>query len=172
MSCALGLTSSVLMPAMEDDPHGAFGDMANLRTTTTALGAILDGFLADLAAVQDASCAGTTMADNVVLTIHGDTPKDPRNRSGWPDGTPDNSNWMYVMGNGLLKTGWFGGVKADGTVKGFDPSTGADNDAPTRDLAAPASAAVAYAVAKGDMRRVGDFARGVTIGGLVKPITM
>lgn len=169
---ALGLTSSVVMPAMEDDPHGAFGDMQNLRATTTALGKILDGFMADLGAVPDASCAGTSMADNVVLTINGDTPKDPRNRAGWPDGTPGNSNWMYVMGNGLLRTGWFGGVKADGTVKGFDPGTGEDNDAGSNTLAAPASAAVAYAVAKGDMRRVSDFARGVSINGLVKPVTM
>ena len=34
-------------------------------------------------------------------------------------------------------------------------------------LAAPASAAVLFAVAKGDMRRVSDFYRGVDIGGVV-----
>lgn len=168
----MGLTSSVVMPAMNDDPHGAFNDMTNLRNTTTTLGRILDGFLADLAASEDASCAGTTLADNVVLTVHGDTPKNPRARSGWPDGTPQDANWMYVLGNGLLKTGWHGGVYRDGTVKGFDPATGAENNAGSRDLAAAASAAVAYAVAKGDMRRVGDFARGVDIGGIVRAITM
>jgi hypothetical protein len=48
---------------------------------------------------------------------------------------------------------------------------GDENDAGSRDLAAPASAAVAYAVAKGDMRRVQDFAR-QDIGGIVRPITM
>lgn len=168
----MGLTSSVVMPAMNDDPHNAFNDMASLRSTAATLGRILDGFMADLASTQDASCAGTTLADNVVLTIHGDTPKNPRARSGWPDGTPSDSNWMYVYGNGLLKTGWFGGVLRDGTVRGFDPATGAENGATSRELAAPASAAVAYAVAKGDMRRVGDFARGVNIGGVVRPITM
>lgn len=167
----MGLTSSVVMPAMNDDPHGAFNDMNNLRMTTTTLGKILDGFITDLAASQDASCAGTTLADNVVMTIHGDTPKNPRARGGWPDGTPSDSNWMYVMGNGLLKTGWHGGVYRDGTVKGFDPRTGNENDAGSRDLAAPASAAVAYAVAKGDMRRVQDFSR-QDIGGIVRPITM
>jgi hypothetical protein len=62
-------------------------------------------------------------------------------------------------------------VYRDGTVKGFDPRTGNENDTGSRDLAAPASAAVAYAVAKGDMRRVQDFAR-QDIGGLVRPITM
>jgi len=39
-------------------------------------------------------------------------------------------------------------------------------------LAAPASAAVAYAIAKGDLRRVDDFARGVSISGLAKAVTM
>ena len=34
------------------------------------------------------------------MTIHGDTPKNPLDRGGWPDGTPDNSNWMYVLGAG------------------------------------------------------------------------
>ena len=169
---ALGLTSSVVMPAMEDDPHGAFNDLGSLRSVTTALGKILDGFMADLAMVQDASCGGTTLADNMVMTIHGDTPKDPRDRGGWPDGTPGNANWMYVYGNGLLKTGWHGGIGADGTVKGFDPRTGEDNDTASRDLAAPASAAVAYAIARGDMRRASDFARGVDIGGIVKTLTM
>lgn len=60
----------------------------------------------------------------------------------------------------------------DGTVRGFDPSTGAENGAGSRDLAAPASAAVAYAIAKGDMRRVGDFARGVNINGIVNVVQM
>jgi hypothetical protein len=169
---AMGLTSSVVLPAMEDDPHGAFNDLPALRGVTAALGKILDGFVADLAAVPDASCGGTTLADNLVLTIHGDTPKDPRQRGGWPDGTPENANWIYVLGNGLLRTGWHGGIGADGSVKGFDPRTGNDNDATPRELAAPAAAAVAYAIARGDMRRASDFARGVDIGGIVKTLTM
>ncbi len=169
---ALGLTSAVVMPAMEDDPHGAFNDLGTLRTTAGQLGKILDSFMADLAMVQDASCGGTTLADNLVMTIHGDTPKDPRNRAGWPDGTPQNSNWMYVYGNGLLKTGWHGGVGADGTVKGWSPTTGEDTATDSADLAAPASAAVGYAISRGDIRRTADFARGVDIGGVIKPLTM
>ena len=43
----------------------------------------------------------------------------------------------------------------------------------TRDTpAGAASAAIAYAVAKGDMRRVNDFYRGVDIGGVVNPNDM
>ncbi len=167
----MGLTSSVCTHALGDDPHGAFNDPNNPPMTAGILGGMLDAFLADLGSTADASCAGTTLADNLVMTIHGDTPKTPLQASGWPDGTPGNSNWMYVYGNGWLKTGWFGGIMRDGAVKGYDPATGAENGTSSAQLSTAASAAVAYAIAKGDMRRVGDFARGVNIQGLVRPIT-
>jgi hypothetical protein len=164
----LGLTQAVVIPAMNDDPHGAFSDMNNLKMTVSTLGKMLDQFLVDLAAVQDPLCTSRTLADNVVMTIHGDTPKDPRNRNGWPDGTPNNSNWLYVMGNGHLKTGWFGGVKANGNTAGFDPATGkevAGQDSTA--TSAAAGAAAAFAVAKGDMKRVRDFYSGPGIDGVV-----
>jgi hypothetical protein len=162
----LGLTSSVIMPVFNDDPHGAFNDMANLTSTVTQLGRVLDGFWADLEATPDDSCAGSTLADGIVITIHGDTPKDPRDRSGWPDGTPNNSNWIYVLGNGYLRTGWHGGVKADGSTRGFDPATGAENNTPSGQLSDAATAAIAFAIARGDDRRVSDFARGVDARGI------
>jgi hypothetical protein len=168
----LGLTSCVLMPAMQDDPHGAFADMGNLLTTVTTLGKILDGFMTDLMAADDPMCAGRKIGDSVILTVHGDTPKDPLQRDGWPDGTPNNSNWVYILGNGYLKTGWFGGVKRDGSTKTFDPDTGAAIDGSANSTALAASAAVAYAVAKGDMRRVNDFYRGSTLAGITKPAQM
>jgi hypothetical protein len=162
-----GLTQSVVLPAMRDDPHGAFQDMANVRDTVAALGRYLDEFLVDLD-VQDPSCSssGARMSDSVVLTIHGDTPKNPRDRGGWPDGTPGDSNWIYVLGNGYLKTGWFGGVKADGSVMTFDPKTGADVAGSSASTSAAAGAAVAYAIAKGDSKRVADF-NDINIGGIV-----
>lgn len=166
----MGLTSSVITHALGDDPHGAFNDPNNPTNTAGILGGMLDAFMADLGATPDASCGGTSLADNVVLTIHGDTPKTPLQASGWPDGTPGNSNWMYVYGNGYLKTGWFGGIKRDGTAMGYDPATGSENTTPSSALSGAASAAVAYAIAKGDMRRVSDFAR-ININGLVRPIT-
>jgi hypothetical protein len=164
----LGLTQSVILPAMRDDPHGAFGDMDNLNSTVAMLGKILDEFMNDLAATPDPSCTARNLSDNVIITVHGDTPKTPLQREGWPDGTPNGSNWVYVMGNGMLKTGWFGGVKTDGNTDGFDPTTGAtiQNQAATV-TSAPAGAAVAYAVAKGDMRRVEDFYAGPSIEGIV-----
>jgi len=164
----LGLTQSVIMPAMRDDPHGAFQNMGTLQDTVAGLGKMLDEFMNDLMAVQDPVCTARTLADNVVMTVHGDTPKDPRNRGGWPDGTPNNSNWLYVMGNGHLKTGWFGGVRANGNTDGFDPTTG--ENAPGQQsnaTSAAAGAAVAFAVAKGDMRRVQDFYSGPSIKGIV-----
>jgi hypothetical protein len=164
----LGLTQSVIMPAMRDDPHGAFNNMDNLRNTVAGLGTIFEEFMNDMMAIQDPLCSARSLADNVVLTVHGDTPKDPRNRGGWPDGTPNNSNWLYVLGNGHLKTGWFGGVRADGSTDGFDPTTGnLAKGQQSNATSAAAGAAVAFAVAKGDMRRVQDFYSGPSISGIV-----
>jgi hypothetical protein len=164
----LGLTQSVIIPAMRDDPHGAFQNMDTLQNTVATLGKIFNEFLVDLKAIPDPLCTTKTLADTTILTVHGDTPKDPRARGGWPDGTPQNSNWLYVMGNGYLKTGWFGGVKANGNVSGFDPKTGNEvPDQPASATSAAAGAAVAFAVAKGDMNRVADFYTGPSISGIV-----
>jgi hypothetical protein len=168
---SLGLTSSVVLPAMKDDPHGAFTNMANLRATTTSLGLILDAFMDDLTRLDDPACA-SKLADNTIITIHGDTPKNPLNRAGWPDGTPGNSNWIYALGAGHLKTGWFGGINRNGTVTGFDPATGNDANVTSNSTKEAACAAIAYAVAKSDMRRVEEFYRGADISGIVAPITL
>lgn len=169
----MGLTSSIILPAMRDDPHGAFNDLANLRSTVEGLGKVLDEFMKDAMAIEDPTCAGSKLGENLVVTIHGDTPKTPLNRGGWPDGTPGNSNWMYVLGAGYLKSGWFGGILRDGTVRTWNPATGEDNGNMTSgQLAAPASAAVLYAVSKGDMRRVQDFYRGTDISGIIRPAEM
>lgn len=166
----LGLTSSVIAPAMRDDPHGAFNNMNGLTNDVTALGKIFDAFMADLALIDDPSGCGKKLIDSIVFTVHGDTPKSPTNRNGWPDGTPGNSNWVYVFGNGYLKTGWHGGISAGGAVQGFDPATGANGPYQGAMQAQAAAAAAAYAVAKGDMRRVQDFYRGGSIQGIVNPI--
>ena len=168
----LGLTSSVVLPAMKDDPHGAFNDMTSLTSTVTDLGHVLDGFYADLAATPDDQCSGQTLADSLVLTIHGDTPKDPLDRNGWPDGTEQNANWTYVLGAGMLKTGWFGGIDRNGNVAGFDPATGNAAAYNGGKLATAATGAIAYAIARGDMRRVGDFAQGLDLAGLTGPVQM
>lgn len=171
-SFKLGLTSSVVMPAMRDDPHGAFNDMAGTLATVASLGRIFDAFWADLDATPDDSCAGASLADNLVMTIHGDTPKDPLNKDGWPDGTPGNANWVYVLGGGLLRTGWHGGIDRSGAVSGFDPATGQNAPFDGAASAQATTAAIAYAVCRGDTRRVGDFARGVNLAGITKAVQM
>jgi hypothetical protein len=166
----MGLTSSVVMRILSDDPHGAFNDMQRLRASALAIGTSLDAFLTDLNAVDDPTCPGSKIGENVVVSIHGDTPKNPLDRGGWPDGTPNNSNWIYVLGAGYLRTGWHGGVKRNGDAFAFNPQTGADDpNSSSAQTAMPAAAAVTYAVAKGDMRRVQDFYRGVDFSGIVVP---
>jgi len=161
----LRLTSSVIMPALRDDPHTAFQDPTNLMATTAALRRVLDAFMADLAQRTDA-ITGQSLADSIVITIDGDTPKDPLVRTNWGDNTYENSNWLYVYGGGKLKSGWFGSIDRNAQVRGFDPTTGAAT-AYDGDLQAQAAvAAVAYAITGGDRRRVQDFTR-VDISGLI-----
>jgi hypothetical protein len=80
------------------------------------------------------------------------------------------------MGNGYLKTGWFGGFNYNGgnpTVIGWDPATGNDVPGQASSMTAnAAAAAAAYAVAKGDMRRVNDFYRGTAITGVINPVVI
>jgi hypothetical protein len=170
----LNLTSHVMLPAFLDDPHGAFSDMPTLTSTVQAYGKMLDAFMADLKNIPDPMCAGRTIGDNVVMAWCGDTTKDALDPNGWPDGTMNNHNVLYVMGNGLVKAGWFGGIDANKALNVWDPTTGSDTATgmSSGQLAAPAAAAVLYAVAKGDMRRVSDFYRGASIAGVVNPVTM
>lgn len=172
-----GLTNSVIVglspgPTSDTsftDPHAVFNNMAALNATVTALGTILDGFYSDLALANDPVCTGQKIDQSTVLTVHGDTPHTPLVASGWPDATPDGSNWLYVMSAGHLKQGWYGGVKANGKVDGFNPTTGetVPNQKSTITSAA-AGAAVAYSVAKGNMNTVSPFYAGAPITGLIK----
>ena len=165
----LGLSTALVVPAYRDDPHGLFaGGLALPQSDSAALGKILDAFMADCASAPDPTCTSTSLADNIVMTMHGDTGKDPLNPDGWPDNTPANSNWMYVYGNGYLKTGWFGSLDTQGNVTGWDPATGAAVPGQASSVtAAAASAAAAYAVAKGDIQRVQDFYKGGPISGVI-----
>jgi hypothetical protein len=160
----MGLTSSVILPSLRDDPHGAFAGggalTADALNVVTTMKRMLDGFMADLAA--------RNLADDVVITIEGDTPKDPNINQTWPDATPNMSNWIYILGGGKLRSGWYGNIDRNGNVAGFDLATGADNTSPKADLQAQAAvAATAYAITRGDIRRVQDFSR-VEISGLIR----
>lgn len=165
---ALNLTSHIMLPAFLDDPHGAFQNMTTLVQTVQAYSKMLDAFMADVMAIDDPMCAGRKIGDNLVMAWIGDTTKDALNPSGWGDGTMNNHNLMYVLGNGYTKAGWFGGINAQKALETWDPTTGNNGTTMTSaSLANPASAAVLFAVAKGDTRRVSDFYRGVDYSGVV-----
>lgn len=156
----MGLTNSVVLPAMRDDPHGAFTS-GDVNTIPGQLKGVFDGLMADLVATTD-DVTLKSLADDTVITIHGDTTKNPLQRGGWPDGTPQNSNMVFVYSAGHLKSGWFGQVKANNTVEGFGA-----NAAPatynSANTARFAMASIAYAIAKRDERSIATFANGIGI---------
>jgi hypothetical protein len=159
----MGLTNSVVLPAMDDDPHGAF-DGGDVNIVPPQLKAVFDGFMTDLQNTTD-DVTQKVLADDTVITICGDTPKDCLNTAGWPDGTQGGTNLVYVYGAGNLRSGWFGSIDRNSNVKSFDgqgnPTTNYDPTA----TAKYATAAIAYAIAKRDDRAISNFANGVTISG-------
>ncbi len=147
----LGLTSMLVLPAFRDDPHGLFaGGDAAAATKAAQIGKLFDGLASQAAAVADPSGGTGTLWDSLVLTIHGDTPKAAQTRSGWPDNTAGNHNLVMVRGAGQLKTGFFGNDQG----QGWDNQTGAVAAGRTSaQCTVDATAAVLFAVAKGDARK-------------------
>ncbi len=156
----MGLTNSVVMRAFNDDPHGAF-DNGAVNTRPAMHKVIFDAFMADLTSTVDDNTL-KSLADDTVITINGDTTKSPTARGGWPDGTPQNSNVVYIYSAGHLKSGWFGGTRRDGSVQGAQANgtDGAYNGANTAKFA---TASIAYAIAKRDERLIAPFANGTTV---------
>jgi len=167
-----GLIGSVLIQ-FGDDPHGAFEDGTAAGRADDVVG-ILRGFQAELASAVEPACrvdgAPVTLADNVVVVVFGDTPKDPYASIGWPDGTAGNSNWVYVRSNGFLRPGWFGAYTSASGRTGFDPTTGGlDASFTQADDAAAADRAILYAITRGDTGAVAAFAPGAYQGLVVPP---
>ena len=131
---------------------------------------MLDRFYADLGTSPDPACTAKTLDQTVITTIHGDHPHNPLVRPGWPDATPGNSNWIYVVGNGYLPAGWHGHAKTDMTAMGIHPTTGLEMPYDGTKAVHSASAAILYAVAKGDMKKVDEFYSGEDITALVNPV--
>lgn len=162
----MGLMNAVVFPAFNDDPHGYF-DGGNITQRPAQHMAIFDAFMKDLTDTVDQNTL-KSLADDTVITVHGDTTKDPRSRGGWPDGTPNNSNVVYVYSAGHLKSGWFGGTDRNGNVSGFT-NTGAPAAYNAGATARLASASIAYAIAKRDSRALTAFANGVSAPGIWNP---
>jgi hypothetical protein len=162
-SFQMGLTNSIVMPAMNDDPHGAF-DSGDVNIVPGQMRAVFDGFMNDLANTTD-NVTNKVLADDTVITICGDTPKDCLTPGGWPDGTNGNTNLVYVYSAGNLKSGWYGSIDRTGAVKGFDAQGNAASYNGTS-TAKFATASIAYAIAKRDDRAISTFANGITISGV------
>lgn len=158
----------VSMPGL--DPHGAFADIPYTTSVVTYLQTVLNGVYELLRTPW----AGTpSHVDRVLITVQGDTPKNPLVRAGWPDSTPGGSNWIYVVGKGYLKHGWFGRIHATGTVSGYDPATGMDDpDRSSSSTEGQTAAAIVYATTRGDAAFVENALIGgarSTYGGVVRP---
>ncbi len=167
----LGLVGTVVVPAYNDDPHGAF-DTGVATTRANVLATALDAFYADLAVFNEQRCghlgAALSVANNTVVAIVGDTPKQPFSRAGWADGTPGNSNWMYLRSNGFTRPGWFGQILPSGRTN-FNPSTGAlDATATAAADSAAAFAGTLYAIARGNQTAVARYTS-APYAGVVQP---
>ena len=115
----LRLTSSVVLPgAARRSARRVHRTSTTLQSTAAEPKRVLDAFMADLAARTD-DVTHEPLSDDIVITIEGDTPKTPLDRTNWLDDTPANSNWIYVYGGGKLKTGWFGGIDRNGDDDGL-----------------------------------------------------
>ena len=160
----MGLTNSIVLPAMDDDPHGAF-DQGDVNTVPAQLKLVFDGFMSDLQNTVDSE-SNQALSDDTVITVHGDTPKNCTMKTGWVDSTPGNSNEVYVYGAGNLMTGRWGAIDRTGKLTSF-AADGTDtttyNPTTTANIAC---ASIAYAVAKRDDRAISLFANGIQISGM------
>jgi len=182
-----GLTRSVVVsmsnrPTSDrkwTDPHSSFSSAADQSQTITAvrlLGEILTGFYNDLNATPEVTLGGA-FSDHTVISVQGDTMKNPLVAAGWPDATPTDSNWIYVVGKGYLRHGWYGRIRrssdpmASNAPQGFDPTTGDRNGSHSSSTTEAATAALLYAITRGNLTQVNQFYSGPAITGLIAPST-
>jgi hypothetical protein len=159
----LGLTNGLVCKGPNDDPHGAF-DGGDVNVFPAQLKAVFDGFMTDLQTTLDDNTQ-KPLSDNIVITMKGDTYKNPTNNAGWGDGTPGNTNIVYVYSSGQLYSGWFGDVSAANQVQGV----GADGKLTTyngANTAKYAMSSVLYATAIGDTRAIQSFVGGTNVSGI------
>ena len=170
----LGLTRMLALPAFNDDPHGMFagGDQRAMETAVS-IGKYFDGIIAHGSTIADPDDPSKKLSDTLIMTVTGDTMKQPFDRDNWGDGTPGGSNVMYVWGQQFVKKGWFGGFHDGEQPMAFNPTTGENVARDAMGAVSGAAAfsaaasAVAFAVAGGDKRRIDNFTRGVAYDGLV-----
>jgi hypothetical protein len=193
---ANGLTSQVVIGYFNDDPHGLFrsegqsGTGDNAATAARFFGNILEAFMDDLMSVPDPVCPNVRLGDNTVIAFVGDTPRTAVSQFNWNDPTVGLQNRVWVMSNGLLKPGNFGGDRPRRFREGATsndhnaagPGDGCMWDLQTGDAipfdgagrvgningnlvlrqerGETAMAAILYAVAGGEIRKVNEYYSG------------
>lgn len=185
----LGLTNQVVVGYFDDDPDALFTaagvDGANAATAAAFLGNVLNAFMDDLMAQPDPFCPGIKVGDNTVVVFVGDTPRNGLHI--WPEVTRGRQNRTWVMSNGLLKSGFFGGDRPrlandyvgegglydlnSGDLLPFDDvGTGLiGGEDLRRQYGETAMAAVLYAVTRGDVDKVNRYYGGPEYPALVVP---
>jgi len=170
---ALGLSKTAVVslspgPTSDQDftdPHAVFSSPATLimgRNTTRHLGKILDAFYEHLAQFNDPEDPNQKLDQTTSFIAFGDTPHTPFLGRGWPDPTPNSSNWLYLMNpKGLVQNGWFGQCVTT-PVQGrrglaYDPLTGKDTTQDTILVTKFSTTAAVYAVAGGDTNKTAEF---------------
>lgn len=152
-----GLSSITMGNFFNDDPHGAFNQMAASQNRSMAIGRIIGAFLADLNE-DDPYCPGTPIYQNTVFAVQGDTTKNPLQSGGWPDGTPNGTNWVWAWLAGHGKTGQFGEILTNGNVTGWNPATGElDGNFNSGMLSTEVAGTLLHAIARGDRRLAEEF---------------
>lgn len=153
---------TLIVSAYNDDPHGAW-TMGNGVATNRAdeITRILNALETDLASTMEPTCGHDnqpiSLADNTVIAIIGDTYKNPFVRTNWQDGTPANSNLLFLRSNGFVTPGWFGRLDDATTIRNFNPADGSQSAfGPGVDPLATAAvnAATFYAISRGDIHVV------------------
>ncbi len=163
----LGLTNNITFSGYQNDPHGFF-DQGDFQTEPQVIRNILQKFMTKMAATND-PVTGEPLDRNLVFFVSGDTYKQPFARGGWGDGTPMNSNVVYVYSSGDIKAGWHGDVKAANNVTILDDG-GKEVAYNGGTGATAAMASIAYAVAKRQIREIQSFAGNTKIDQHVNPL--
>ncbi len=160
----MGLTNALVLPVMDDDPHGAF-DQNDVATVPPSMKLVFDGFMSDLQNTTD-SASNQVLSDDTVITIHGDTPKNCTQKTGWVDSTPGGTNEVFVYGAGYLKTGRWGAIDRTGAVTSYGTDGKPTTTYSGTTTANIACASIAYAIVKGNERAASLFTSGIQVGGI------
>lgn len=156
----LGLTPNITFSGLQDDPHGAFDNPANgINLITPLMWKVYKTFVADLEATID-PLTQEPLARHFVMAVCGDTFKNPTNPAGWGDGTPMNSNVIFMpFHGGWVKSGEHGTITPGGAVTITGPAgteVAYNGAAGTRN----AIGSFAFALAKGDTRTIQNYIPG------------